>query len=46
VLPKGSPNLDIVDSSIRALTANGTISNLESKWLGNQSNVPLIRSSQ
>lgn len=46
VLPKGSPNLDIVDSSIRALTANGTISSLASKWLGSQANVPLIRSSQ
>jgi polar amino acid transport system substrate-binding protein len=44
VLPKGSPNLDIVDSSIRALTANGTISRLSSKWLGSQANVPLIRS--
>jgi polar amino acid transport system substrate-binding protein len=46
VLPKGSPNLDIVDSSIRALTANGTISRLASKWLGSQANVPLIRTSQ
>jgi polar amino acid transport system substrate-binding protein len=45
VLPKGSPNLTIVDSSIRALTANGTISSLTSKWLGSQANVPLIRSS-
>jgi polar amino acid transport system substrate-binding protein len=45
VLPKGSPNLDIVDSSIRALTANGTISRLASKWLGSQADVPLIRSS-
>ena len=42
VLPKGSPNLDIVDSSIRALTANGTISRLAARWLGSQSNVPLI----
>jgi polar amino acid transport system substrate-binding protein len=46
VLPKGSSNLDIVDSSIRALTANGTISNLSSKWLGSQSDVPLIRSTR
>jgi polar amino acid transport system substrate-binding protein len=45
VLPEGSPNLDIVDSSIRALTANGTISRLASKWLGSQADVPLIRSS-
>ena len=46
VLPKGSPNLDIVDSSIRALTANGTISHLASKWLGSQTDVPLIRSTR
>jgi ABC-type amino acid transport substrate-binding protein len=46
VLPKGSPNLDIVDSSIRALTANGSISDLSSKWLGSQADVPLIRSSR
>jgi polar amino acid transport system substrate-binding protein len=46
VLPKGSPNLDIVDSSIRALTANGTISRLTSKWLGSQEDVPLIRSTR
>jgi polar amino acid transport system substrate-binding protein len=46
VLPKGSPNLDIVDSSFRALIANGTISRLSSKWLGSQADVPLIRSSQ
>jgi polar amino acid transport system substrate-binding protein len=44
VLPKGSPNLEIVDSSIRALTANGTIAQLSSKWLGSQSDIPLIRS--
>jgi len=46
VLPKGSANLDIVDSSIRALTANGTISGLASKWLGSQANVPLIRTTE
>jgi polar amino acid transport system substrate-binding protein len=45
VLPKGSTNLTIVDSSIRALTANGTISSLSSKWLGRQADVRLIRSS-
>lgn len=42
VLPKGSPNLDIVDSAIRALSADGTISDLASKWLGSQADVPLI----
>jgi polar amino acid transport system substrate-binding protein len=46
VLPKDSPNLDIVDSSIRALTADGTISRLSSRWLGSQSDVPLILTSQ
>jgi polar amino acid transport system substrate-binding protein len=46
VLPKGSPNVDIVDSSIRALTANGTISSLTSKGLGSQANVALIRTTQ
>jgi len=46
VLPKDSPNLDVVDSSIRALIANGTVSRLASKWLGNQENVPLIRTTQ
>jgi polar amino acid transport system substrate-binding protein len=46
VLPKDSPNLDIVDSSIRALTADGTISRLASRWLGSQSDVPLILTSQ
>lgn len=43
VLPKGSPNLDIVDSSIRAVIANGTVSQLASRWLGSQSKVRLIR---
>jgi polar amino acid transport system substrate-binding protein len=46
VLPKGSPNLTIVDSEIRALTANGILDNLAAKWLGSQANVPLIRTSQ
>lgn len=44
-LPKGSPNGEIVDSEIRALTANGTIGKLENRWLGSSAgNVPLIRS--
>jgi polar amino acid transport system substrate-binding protein len=45
VLPKDSPNLDIVDSSIRSLTADGTISRLASRWLGDQADVPLILTS-
>jgi polar amino acid transport system substrate-binding protein len=46
VLPKDSPNLDIVDSSIRALTADGTISDLSSRWFGSQEDIPLILSSR
>jgi polar amino acid transport system substrate-binding protein len=46
VLPKNSPNLDIVDSSIRALTADDTISRLSSRWLGDQADVPLILTSR
>jgi polar amino acid transport system substrate-binding protein len=43
VLPNGSDNLEVVDSAIRALTANGTIDRLESRWLGeSEGNVPLI----
>jgi polar amino acid transport system substrate-binding protein len=42
-LPKGSSNTEIVDSDIRALTANGTIGKLESRWLGTSArDVPLI----
>ena len=44
-LPKGSANGEIVDSEIRALTANGTIGRLTKRWLGtNVGNVPLILS--
>ena len=43
VLPKGSPNLQIVDSAIHALQADGTIGRLTSRWLGaSLGNVPLI----
>jgi ABC-type amino acid transport substrate-binding protein len=42
-LPKGSSNDEVVDSAIRALTADGTIHRLASRWLGkSQENVPLI----
>jgi polar amino acid transport system substrate-binding protein len=42
-LPHGSSNTEIVDSSIRALTANGTIGRLNSRWLGKSAaDVPLI----
>jgi ABC-type amino acid transport substrate-binding protein len=43
VLPKGSPNVQIVDSAIRALQADGTIGTLSARWLGTSlGNVPLI----
>jgi polar amino acid transport system substrate-binding protein len=43
-LPHGSANTEIVDSAVRALTADGTIDKLSSRWLGeSQNNVPLIR---
>jgi polar amino acid transport system substrate-binding protein len=43
VLPSGSSNLEIVDSAIRALQADGTIGRLTSRWLGTSfQNVPLI----
>jgi polar amino acid transport system substrate-binding protein len=46
-LPKGSSNAEIVDSDIRALTANGTIGKLESRWLGKSAaDVPLILTQQ
>jgi len=43
VLPNGSSNLEIVDSAIRALQADGTIGRLTSRWLGTSfQDVPLI----
>jgi len=42
-LPNGSPNLEIADSTIRELQADGTIHRLASRWLGASENqVPLI----
>jgi ABC-type amino acid transport substrate-binding protein len=42
-LPDGSKNVEIVDSAIRALTADGTIGRLLKRWLGkSQNDVPLI----
>jgi polar amino acid transport system substrate-binding protein len=42
-LPRGSQNEEIVDSAIRSLQADGTISRLTSRWLGkNEQDVPLI----
>jgi polar amino acid transport system substrate-binding protein len=42
-LPNGSSNLEIVDSELRALQANGTIGKLVSRWLGtSEEDVPLI----
>jgi polar amino acid transport system substrate-binding protein len=43
VLPHGSSNVEIVDSAIRSLEADGTIGRLTSRWLGTSfDNVPLI----
>jgi polar amino acid transport system substrate-binding protein len=42
-LPKGSPNVEVVDSAIRSLQADGTIDDLVNRWLGGSgSDVPLI----
>lgn len=46
-LPRGSHNEEIVDSAIRSLQADGTISRLTSRWLGeNEQDVPLIRTEE
>jgi polar amino acid transport system substrate-binding protein len=46
-LPKGSHNSEVLDSAIRALTADGTIERLTSRWLGtSQENVALILTEQ
>jgi polar amino acid transport system substrate-binding protein len=43
--PKGSPNVEIVDSEIRALEADGTIDKLVERWLHTSvDDVPLILS--
>jgi polar amino acid transport system substrate-binding protein len=42
-LPQGSPNVQIVDSAINALQSDGTIGQLADRWLGQSSDVPLIR---
>lgn len=47
VHPNGSSNVEIVDSAIRALHANGTIARLTSRWLGTSlGKVPLIRAEE
>jgi len=46
-LPNGSRNHEVVDSAIRALTADGTIDGLVKRWLGSSSDdVPLILTEQ
>jgi polar amino acid transport system substrate-binding protein len=43
VLPSGSHNVEVVDSAIRSLQADGTIDGLAKRWLGeSESDVPLI----
>lgn len=44
VLPEGSPNLEAVDSAIRALERDGTLEGLAGRWLGTSAeDIPLIR---
>jgi polar amino acid transport system substrate-binding protein len=48
VLPKGSDNLDAIDTALRHLLADGTIDDLRAKWLEqrfarNPSDIPVIR---
>lgn len=50
-LPQGSGNVQAVSSAIRALGADGTINQLEQKWLGpaassNGQNIPLLESTR
>jgi polar amino acid transport system substrate-binding protein len=45
-LPDGSSNTEVVDSAIRHLQADGTIDSLASKWLGDETDVPLIRTEE
>jgi polar amino acid transport system substrate-binding protein len=35
-LPEGSPNVDAVDSALRALRADGTLDDLAARWLGTE----------
>jgi len=50
-LPKGSDNLEAVDSQLHALSANGTLGELARRWLGTATDgtsaddVPLLRTS-
>jgi len=42
-LPQGSNNVEVVDSAIRSLNADGTVDDLVERWLGqDQEDVPLI----
>jgi polar amino acid transport system substrate-binding protein len=42
-LPNGSSNLEVVDSAVRALQADGTIDDLQTRWLGSGlEDIPLI----
>jgi ABC-type amino acid transport substrate-binding protein len=46
-LPRGSPNDEVVDTEIRALIADGTVSRLASHWLGKSAeDIPLILTEQ
>jgi polar amino acid transport system substrate-binding protein len=50
-LPKGSSNVDAVDSAMRALTADGTTQRLIRTWLGSEgasarSSIPLLQTTR
>jgi polar amino acid transport system substrate-binding protein len=50
-LPKGSPNVQAVDSAIRAFTSDGTINDLLRAWIGPSAagaaeSIPLLRTSR
>ena len=38
----GNPLKECVDAAITALTANGTLANLEAEWLADATGVPVI----
>lgn len=50
-LPKGSHNVEAVDSAVRAFTADGTIDKLLRKWIGDKAadaerSIPLLRTTR
>ena len=50
-LPKGSGNIEAVDSAMRAFTADGTINRLLRTWIGAEAadadkSIPLLRTTR